>query len=75
MSSRTHRTQADADGMRFAPWYPLILVILCVGIYGQTLGFDFVLYDDDAYLLENPRIRAGLTLDNLRWALTTNEMV
>jgi Flp pilus assembly protein TadD len=60
--------------MKLAQWHPLILVILCVGIYGQTLGFDFVLYDDDAYLLENPRIRAGLTLDNLRWALTTNAM-
>ena len=65
---------ADMAGMRLAPWYPLILVVLCVGIYGQTLGFDFVLYDDDAYLLENPRIRAGLTLDNLRWALTTGAM-
>ncbi|MBW1845253.1 MAG: tetratricopeptide repeat protein, partial [Deltaproteobacteria bacterium] len=61
-------------GMKLAQWYPLILVILCVGIYGQALEFNFVLYDDDAYLLENPRIPAGLTLDNLRWALTTGEM-
>jgi Flp pilus assembly protein TadD len=60
--------------MKFARWYPLILVVLCVGIYGQALEFDFVLYDDDAYLLENPRISAGLTLDNLRWALTAGEM-
>src|ERR1700730_5785277 len=51
-----------------------IVCILLVGIvwivFGQTLGHEFVNYDDDEYVRENPRINNGLTLDGIQWAFT-----
>ncbi|MBF0118228.1 MAG: tetratricopeptide repeat protein [Desulfobacterales bacterium] len=37
-------------------------------IYSQTKDFDFIHYDDNQYIFENPVIRAGLTLDGTSWA-------
>ena len=33
-------------------------------------GFDFVNYDDNSYVFENPHVRAGLTPASVKWALT-----
>lgn len=48
-----------------------ILVALCLAVYAQVRAFDFVNYDDDVYLIDNTRIRDGLTPENVAWALTT----
>jgi len=40
-------------------------------LYARTAGYPFILYDDPQYVAENARVRAGLTLDNVRWALGT----
>lgn len=42
-----------------------------MGLYWPALGFDFLIYDDNVYITDNPRIAGGLTWDNLRWAFTT----
>src|SRR5436190_4806400 len=51
-----------------------VICILLVGIvwivFGQTLQHQFINYDDDQYVYENPRITNGLTLDGIQWALT-----
>ena len=51
-----------------------IVCVLLVGIvwivFGQTLRHEFVNYDDDHYVYENPRITNGLTLDGIQWAFT-----
>src|SRR5215831_5593973 len=51
-----------------------VISILLVGIvwvvFGQTLGHEFVNYDDDQYVYENPTIANGLTLDGIGWAFT-----
>src|SRR5712691_11953564 len=51
-----------------------IVCILLVGIvwivFGQTLRHEFVNYDDDQYVYENPRITNGLSLDGIQWAFT-----
>jgi protein O-mannosyl-transferase len=51
-----------------------IVCILLVGIvwivFGQTLRHEFVNYDDDQYVYENPRITNGLTLEGIQWAFT-----
>jgi tetratricopeptide (TPR) repeat protein len=49
----------------------LVLMAVCVLIYHPTSRFDFVRFDDQAYIYENPMVRRGLTLDGLRWAFTT----
>jgi Tfp pilus assembly protein PilF len=42
-----------------------------VFLYARTARFDYVLYDDHAYVFENARVARGLTSDNVRWALTS----
>src|SRR2546428_1609821 len=39
-------------------------------VFGQTLGHDFVNFDDDRYVYENPLISRGLTVDGLKSLLT-----
>ena len=52
-----------------------VLVLLAVGacIYGQTLGFPFISFDDPGYVYDNPHVRQGLTWDGWRWAWTSFE--
>ena len=47
------------------------LLILLMAIYGQVIGFDYVNFDDNSYIYNNPHVANGLTLNNLFWALTT----
>lgn len=49
----------------------LLLTILVVIVYSQVPHFDFVHYDDHVYVTDNFRVKAGLTVDNIYWALTS----
>ena len=49
----------------------LLLVVASLAVYGQTTGFEFINYDDNALVYENPTVVQGLTLENLRWAFAT----
>jgi tetratricopeptide (TPR) repeat protein len=42
-----------------------------LAVFAPACGFDFVNYDDAFYVTENAHVRAGLTLDGLRWACTS----
>ena len=44
-------------------------------IFGHAIRNDFVNYDDPVYVTENPRVQAGLTLEEIRWALTTDVFI
>ena len=50
------------------------LVVLTGLTYWPVVWNDFVMFDDQRYITENPRIAQGLTADNLRWAFTTRHM-
>ena len=50
-------------------WAMLAAILLLTGfVYGQTLWFPFVNFDDDVHVYRNPHVRSGLSFDNLRWA-------
>ena len=49
----------------------LFLIIAAVLVYGQMLGHDFVYYDDHQYAAENSHVKAGLTVEGLKWAFST----
>jgi Flp pilus assembly protein TadD len=54
----------------------VIGVVLAGGtaaIFWQVHGFDFVSYDDDLYVYENPHVTNGLTRDGVFWAFTTGQ--
>jgi hypothetical protein len=48
-----------------------LLALLVVIVYAPVRTFQFVNWDDPAYITDNPHIRAGLTWQSAAWALTT----
>jgi len=51
----------------------LFLVISTLVVYWQVRNYEFVNYDDSLYVTDNLRVQAGLTLENVRWALTATQ--
>jgi len=49
----------------------LFLIMITLAVYWQVRDHEFVIYDDDAYVTENPHVQAGLTRESLKWAFTT----
>ena len=45
----------------------LFLTVSTWALYARTLGFEFVNFDDDAHVYENPYVQGGLTWENLKW--------
>ena len=45
-----------------------------LAVYWQVAGYGFINFDDPKYVSRNPWIAQGLTLDSLRWALTSTEL-
>jgi protein O-mannosyl-transferase len=48
----------------------VVLAVLCLAIYAQTSGFDFINIDDRAYVYENRAVINGLYSKTLYWAFT-----
>ncbi|MEY2546652.1 MAG: hypothetical protein QOG48_1769 [Verrucomicrobiota bacterium] len=46
------------------------LLLITWAIFGQTLSHEFVNYDDDAYVYENPLVLGGVTTAGLKSAFT-----
>ncbi|MBU2497434.1 MAG: glycosyltransferase family 39 protein, partial [Proteobacteria bacterium] len=51
----------------------LALVAGTLAVFVQVRHHDFVNYDDDRYLVENPNVRNGLTGRGVLWAFTTRD--
>src|SRR6476646_10485574 len=56
---------------------PFWNVLICLGltslvwlVFGQTLGHQFVAYDDQNYVYQNPVVTAGFTLPGVQAAFT-----
>lgn len=50
------------------------LVVIVLLLYAPVIHHGFLqLWDDDAYVTDNPHVRSGLTLTNIRWAFTSFE--
>jgi Flp pilus assembly protein TadD len=48
----------------------LALAALTWVVFGQTLGYGFVNYDDRVYVVQNQQIHGGLTLSGIAWAFS-----
>ncbi|HUB32400.1 MAG TPA: glycosyltransferase family 39 protein [Bryobacteraceae bacterium] len=44
------------------------LAAACLLVFGRAVGFEFLNYDDNAYVYENPWVRGGFTLPGIIWA-------
>ena len=47
-----------------------LLVLATASLYVRTVGFDFVSYDDGAYVHQVGPVRAGLTSAGVVWAFS-----
>jgi protein O-mannosyl-transferase len=50
----------------------ILLSIAVLIIYFNVQYFEFVNYDDPAYITENQIVKSGLTWKGIKWAFTTN---
>lgn len=48
-----------------------LLAALTLIAFWQVLKCQFVNFDDDHYVLNNPHVLSGLTIANIKWAFTT----
>ena len=62
--------QLPQDSRWRVAWICLVLAVLTAGVFGQTLGYGFVDYDDGTYLYGNPVVAHGLTLSGIAWTFT-----
>jgi tetratricopeptide (TPR) repeat protein len=59
------------SGSRFPVWLmAALLVLMTIALYWPATRCDFVNYDDNLYITENPHVQSGLTLENIKWAFT-----
>jgi len=49
------------------------LVLVIFAVFGGLLSSGFVLYDDSAYVTENPHVLKGLSRESVSWAFTTTD--
>jgi protein O-mannosyl-transferase len=57
---------------RLLPWgVSGFLLALIAVIYGQTLTFGFLTYDDAMFVHDCPMVRGGLTTSGIAWSFTT----
>src|SRR5262245_10888336 len=49
------------------------LCLVTLLLYAPVIRHDFVIYDDPVYVVDNPHVRAGLSLGSVRWALGSLE--
>ena len=52
-------------------WAVCGFLLLAVGlVFGQTVGHEFIGYDDDGFVYRNPHVSPGLTLSGLWWVVS-----
>jgi Flp pilus assembly protein TadD len=51
----------------------LLLVVATLALYNPVNRHPFVNYDDDRYVIDNPRVHNGLGWDTITWAFTSTE--
>jgi tetratricopeptide (TPR) repeat protein len=52
----------------------VLLAALVWGVFGQTVRFEFINYDD-LFVYQTPEVVKGLTLDGIGWAFTHTQIV
>jgi hypothetical protein len=49
----------------------LLLAAVTMAVYCQVATHDFLNYDDQMFVYDNPHVSTGLSMANVRWAFTT----
>ena len=49
----------------------VILAVVTLAVFWQVKDHEFINFDDNHYVTENKHVLSGVSLTNLKWALTT----
>jgi len=49
----------------------LFLIVATLAVFWQVSNHEFLNFDDDTYITENPHVQTGLTKEGIVWAFTT----
>ena len=49
-----------------------LIVLATLGVYWQVGNHEFVSFDVQEYIIENPHVNSGVTIENIKWAFTKN---
>lgn len=65
-------SESNESFFRQNPEFVVITVLsfLVILIYAQTVGFNFINFDDNLYVYENSFVTSGLNWTNIKWAFT-----
>ena len=69
-SQKTSRTESSPGNRWLVLAICLGLTAITWAVFGQTLRFQFVNFDDGAYVFKNPQVARGLTSEGIVWAFT-----
>ncbi len=73
-SLESERRPAGLNDRWQVPGVCIFLAAVIWTVFGQTLGHEFVGFDDDLYVNDNPLVQKGLTWEGFRWALTYGQI-
>jgi len=59
---------------RFAAGICVLLTLAVFAVFGQTIRYEFVNFDDDGYFKFNHQVKAGLTWNGAQWAFRTGSV-
>jgi len=51
----------------------LVLVVIVLAVYWQVKDHEFINYDDNVYITDNPQVQSGFTSKTVGWAFTTTQ--
>src|SRR6266699_3659511 len=68
---RHSRLPRGVPGRRTTIVVYLFLVAISLAVFGQTIRYDFVNFDDDLYVYNAPAIQTGLTVKRIALAFTS----
>ncbi len=50
----------------------ILLTLMTLATFWQVQNHEFVNFDDQYYIAENPHVRTGLSKENIFWAFTSS---
>ncbi len=50
----------------------LVLILAILAVYWQMRSYEFIDFDDNFYVTDNPHVQAGLTRESIVWAFTAS---
>ena len=48
-----------------------MLAVIVLAVYSQVISHQFLSYDDNVYVVNNPHVASGITYKNILWAFTS----